>query len=77
MDSIVKQTLREVTPLDAGDVIGVAARRVLDAAEGNGFDAQLDLEARTQRELGRAHDYREGVAAFQQKRKARFEGAPE
>jgi CBS domain-containing protein len=31
MDSIVKQTLREVTPLRADDLIGVAARRVLDA----------------------------------------------
>ena len=31
MDSIVKQALREITPLHADDRIGVAARRVLDA----------------------------------------------
>jgi len=35
------------------------------------------LEARIQRELGRSHDYAEGVNAFAQKRPPRFEGAPE
>jgi CBS domain-containing protein len=30
-DSIVKQTLREVEPLRADDLVGVAARRVVDA----------------------------------------------
>ncbi|WP_372621136.1 enoyl-CoA hydratase-related protein [Falsiroseomonas sp.] len=54
-----------------------ATKRALDAAEGNTLDAQLELEARMQQELGRSHDYKEGVAAFQQKRPARFEGAPE
>jgi 2-(1,2-epoxy-1,2-dihydrophenyl)acetyl-CoA isomerase len=54
-----------------------ATKRALAAAEANGFDAQLALEARMQRELGRSADYAEGVAAFQQKRAARFEGAPE
>jgi 2-(1,2-epoxy-1,2-dihydrophenyl)acetyl-CoA isomerase len=54
-----------------------ATKRVLDAAEGNTFDAQLDLEAQVQRDLGRSHDHAEGVAAFAQKRAPRFEGAPE
>ncbi|WP_270935234.1 enoyl-CoA hydratase-related protein [Falsiroseomonas oryzae] len=54
-----------------------ATKRALQAAEGNGLDAQLDLEALMQRELGRSHDYNEGVAAFAQKRAPRFEGAPE
>lgn len=54
-----------------------ATKRALDAAEGNGLDAQLALEAGLQGELGRGADYAEGVAAFQGKRPARFEGAPE
>ncbi len=54
-----------------------AAKRALDAAEANTLDAQLALEGELQRELGRSPDYGEGVAAFQQKRPARFEGAPE
>ncbi|HEV7264295.1 MAG TPA: enoyl-CoA hydratase-related protein [Falsiroseomonas sp.] len=54
-----------------------ATKRALDAAEANTLDAQLDLEARMQQALGRSHDYNEGVAAFQQKRQPRFEGAPE
>jgi 2-(1,2-epoxy-1,2-dihydrophenyl)acetyl-CoA isomerase len=54
-----------------------ATKRVLDAAEANTLDQQLALEAEVQRDLGRSHDYAEGVAAFQAKRPARFEGAPE
>jgi 2-(1,2-epoxy-1,2-dihydrophenyl)acetyl-CoA isomerase len=54
-----------------------AVKRALDAAEANALDAQLALEAGLQRELGRSADFREGVAAFQAKRTARFEGAPE
>ena len=54
-----------------------ATKRMLQAAEGNTLEQQLDLEARMQQELGRSHDYNEGVAAFTQKRPAKFEGAPE
>lgn len=54
-----------------------ATKRALDAAEGNTLDAQMALEGEIQRELGRSHDYNEGVAAFAQKRAPRFEGAPE
>jgi 2-(1,2-epoxy-1,2-dihydrophenyl)acetyl-CoA isomerase len=54
-----------------------ATKHALDAAEGNGLSQQLALEAGLQRELGRSHDYNEGVAAFAAKRPPRFEGAPE
>ncbi|WP_431855938.1 2-(1,2-epoxy-1,2-dihydrophenyl)acetyl-CoA isomerase PaaG [Azospirillum sp.] len=40
----------------------------------NTLDQQLDLERDLQREAGRSHDYREGVAAFVAKRAPNFEG---
>ena len=41
---------------------------------GNALDAQLDLERDLQREAGFSSDYREGVAAFKEKRKPKFKG---
>ncbi|CAA7627478.1 2-(1,2-epoxy-1,2-dihydrophenyl)acetyl-CoA isomerase PaaG [Magnetospirillum sp. SS-4] len=49
-------------------------RRALAASGRNGLDAQLDLERDLQAEAGRTLDYREGVAAFMEKRPPRFEG---
>jgi 2-(1,2-epoxy-1,2-dihydrophenyl)acetyl-CoA isomerase len=49
-------------------------KRALDASETNTLDAQLELERDLQREAGFSADYREGVAAFLEKRKARFKG---
>lgn len=43
-------------------------RRVLDEAMALDYAGALDLEARVQRELGRGHDFGEGVAAFLAKR---------
>jgi 2-(1,2-epoxy-1,2-dihydrophenyl)acetyl-CoA isomerase len=43
-------------------------RRVLDASGSLGLEDALTLEADTQRALGRAHDFSEGVAAFLAKR---------
>ena len=50
----------------------VATRHALDAAQSLSLADALGLEARVQGELGRAHDFAEGVAAFRQKRPARF-----
>ncbi|MEQ9260687.1 MAG: enoyl-CoA hydratase-related protein [Roseovarius sp.] len=39
-----------------------------------GLDAQLDLEAKLQGECGNSRDFKEGLLAFQEKRKADFQG---
>jgi 2-(1,2-epoxy-1,2-dihydrophenyl)acetyl-CoA isomerase len=47
-------------------------RRALDGAAMLDYAGALALEAQLQRELGRAHDFAEGVAAFRDKRAASF-----
>ena len=49
-----------------------ATRHALDASQSLSLADALALEARVQGELGRAHDFAEGVLAFQQKRPAVF-----
>ncbi|MDX6475101.1 MAG: 2-(1,2-epoxy,2-dihydrophenyl)acetyl-CoA isomerase [Gaiellaceae bacterium] len=50
-------------------------KRLLDAAETATFEDQLELEATTQAEMTQSADFREGVAAFLEKRQAHFTGA--
>src|SRR4051794_2538412 len=50
-------------------------KRLLDEAETSTLEEQLELEATTQSELARTDDFREGVAAFLEKREAAFTGA--
>ena len=49
-------------------------RRLYWESPDNGFEEQLDLECRMQRRAGATDDFAEGVAAFLEKRPARFAG---
>jgi len=61
--------------LAAGPAAAYArVKQALRASFSNGLDAQLALEARLQGECGLTEDFREGVAAFLEKRPARFIG---
>lgn len=46
----------------------------LQASSTHSLDSQLDIERDAQREAGRTEDYREGVAAFREKRVPAFKG---
>ena len=51
-----------------------ATKRAIDAAAANSLDEQLNVERDLQRELGRSEDFREGIAAFKEKREPQFGG---
>ena len=61
--------------LAAAPTIGLGLTKLaLQAGLTNTLDAQLDLERDLQRRAGRTPDYAEGVRAFVEKRKPRFDG---
>ena len=63
------------THLASGPTAAYAAvKAALRASFGNGLSEQLSLEAELQGRCGRTRDFREGVLAFMEKRKAVFEG---
>lgn len=68
IDSIAQQ-------LAQGPTLGYArTKQALYASAQHGFDEQLALEGQLMRECGYSADYREGVAAFKEKRAAVFSG---
>ena len=73
------QLMREANEL-ARQLAGQATRalgltkRAIYASANNTFEQQLDLERDLQREAAKSEDFREGVAAFMEKRPAKFTG---
>src|SRR6478672_7040584 len=69
-ERLVEEATGIAQTLAAGPTKGYGLiKQAIHASAGNSLDAQLDLERDLQREAGFSEDYREGVAAFMQKRK--------
>ncbi len=69
------EAMKIARELAQGPTVALALMRQLYwSSTENTFEEQLDLECRSQRIAGETDDFREGVAAFLEKRPARFKG---
>lgn len=75
-EQLVAETEALARHFASAPTLGLArTKQALQASGLNTLEQQLDLERDGMRELGRSADYREGVAAFIDKRAPRFVGA--
>ncbi|HKM14809.1 MAG: 2-(1,2-epoxy-1,2-dihydrophenyl)acetyl-CoA isomerase [Pseudomonadaceae bacterium] len=74
-DQLMEEAMKLARHLATQPTKGLALiKRAMNASANNTFDEQLDLERDLQRLAGRTEDYREGVAAFMEKRQPSFKG---
>jgi 2-(1,2-epoxy-1,2-dihydrophenyl)acetyl-CoA isomerase len=74
-DALMDETMKLARQLAGQPTRGFGlSKRAINASGGNSLDQQLALEQELQSIAGRSHDYREGVAAFLEKRQPEFLG---
>jgi 2-(1,2-epoxy-1,2-dihydrophenyl)acetyl-CoA isomerase len=75
-DSFQTRVAERAAELAAGPTRAIArTKRLFDEAATSTLEEQLEREAEAQAEMARSDDFREGVAAFGEKREARFSGS--
>lgn len=74
-DALVAEADALAAKFASGATLGLAAtKRMIRESWGHALDQELDLQRDAMRVLGKTADYAEGVAAFGEKRAARFVG---
>ena len=74
-DALMTEAMAMAEHFAAAPTKGLAyTKKAMLASSTNTLEQQLALEASMMRELGYSHDYREGVAAFIEKRQPQFKG---